>query len=278
MYNRPDMQPYQFGMLSAFGAPLMVFSGHKGATISLISPKGGQGKTTIQRMVTSAWGNPAELELLANDTSNAIMKRIGRYCNLPVVMDELTNQDSRWISEVVFQMTQGREKIRLTSDAKERTNVARWSTLLVTSSNTSLVQKVAHIRAGTDADANRIFEYQVINPGAISKKEADERFSLLDRNYGHAGEVFIKAVVTHQDMTRKLYEYYKEEIDRNTQASNPERYWVTACALNLAAGAIAKKVRLVNYDLDAIAEWSLLQFKRMRGVITDNVRSNVEVL
>lgn len=277
-YNQPGMEAYQFGLLSAFGAPLMPFSGYSGALVSLISSSGGQGKSTIQNVISSVWGNPKELELIANDKVLPLMQRIAKYCNLPVTLDELTMKPVEWLSELAFQVTQGRERLRLNPDASEKLNVARWSTLVITSSNSSLIHKLTGVRANSEAEALRVFEVSVLNRGQIPKINADNLFGLIKNNYGVAGDVYMRYVVTHVEEIKQLYTQIKERLDKATNAKSSERYWIAVATVNMVGGLIAKKLGLINYDMRAQFIWMQRAIGEMRAMLNDNTRDNLAVL
>lgn len=277
-YNHPGMEGYQFGLLSAFGAPLMPFSGEIGAVVSLISSSGGQGKSTIQSCIASVWGNPKELELIANDKVLALMQRIAKYCNMPVTLDELTMKPVEWLSDFAFQVTQGRERIRLNSDSTEKLNTARWSTLVITSSNSSILQKLTGVRASSEAEALRIFETNIINKGHIKKSDADRLFSLIRFNYGLAGDVYMRYVITHLDEVKELCLRMKEKLDKATNAKSAERYWIAAATVNMVGGLIAKKLGLIDYDMKAQFIWIQQTINEMRAILNDNTRNNLAVL
>ncbi|OOO01515.1 MAG: hypothetical protein USCGTAYLOR_02269 [Chromatiales bacterium USCg_Taylor] len=175
LYERGGMEPYQFAIGTAFGAPLMPFSGYEGAVVAMVSPDGGQGKTTALHAINSVWGNPKDIGLQANDTPNAVLKRIGAYNNLPITLDEVSNTTGQQLSDLAYQITQGRERRRLNSDASEKPTLERWSTILTVTANQSLLARLALHKSNSDAEVHRIIEYMVQNPMTVSKAECQAR-------------------------------------------------------------------------------------------------------
>lgn len=278
IYNSSGMEAYQFSLLATFGAPLMHLTGHAGAVISLVSPRGGQGKTTLQECIASVWGKPSEIMLSANDTPAAILHRIAKYCNVPVVMDELTNMDETWISRLAMSITTGRDKIRLGPTIVEQENNSRWSTILITSSNASLISKVAAMRASSEAEALRIYEVDIRADGSITKQEADRNFIKIKANYGLAGPIYIQYVLTNPDKVQDLFNRVQEAVDSRIGAGNNERFWSAAICASITGGYIAKRLGLIKFDLEAVTDWAVANTNKLRVSVSENIRSNLSLL
>lgn len=277
-YNRNGYEAYQFGLLTGFAAPLMALSEYKGTVVSLVSPRGGQGKTTIQEGAASVWGNPTKSMLQASDKYLAVMQRIGKYCHLPVCMDELTTMDQADLSAFAYQLSQGRERIRLNSNSTEKESDSFWATFVISSSNSSLLHKVAGIRANSEAESLRIFEFSVINPGTIRKQDADALFHQWRNNYGVAGDVYARYLVTHVDEVREMIDTVRKKVDGLTGAVTNERFWNNAIVLHIVAGSIANALGLVNYDMKRLLQWSVARVLDMRGTVSDNISTNVSLV
>jgi hypothetical protein len=58
MYARPGLEPHAFAALTAFGSPLLKFTGLEGAIINVIHPESGSGKSTALFMCNSVYGEP----------------------------------------------------------------------------------------------------------------------------------------------------------------------------------------------------------------------------
>jgi len=277
-YNRQNYEAYQFGLLTGFAAPLMALSEYKGTVISLVSPRGGQGKTTIQEGAASVWGDPQKSMLQASDKYLAVMQRIGKYCHLPVCMDELTTMDQNELSAFAYQLSQGRERIRLNSNSTEKESDSFWATFVVSSSNSSLLHKVAGIRANSEAESLRIFEYSVINPGTISKQTADVLFHKWRENYGVAGDVYARYLVTHVGEVRELIAAIRVKVDKLTGAVTNERFWNNAIVLHVAACTITNALGLTSYNAKSLLLWAVARVFEMRGTVSDNLSTNISLV
>jgi hypothetical protein len=272
------MEAYQFTILTAFGEPMMHLTGHAGAVVSLVSPRGGQGKTTLQECIASVWGKPNEVMLSANDTPAAILNRVSKYCNVPVVMDELTNMDDTWVSNLAMSITTGRQRIRMTPGITEVVNDSRWSTIMVTSSNASLINKVSALRASSEAEALRIYEIDIRADGSINKQEADKNFGRLKTNFGTAGPEYIQYVLTNHGAVADLFQRVQEAVDTRINADTSERFWSAAICASITGGYIAKRLGLITYDMEAIIDWAVANTNKLRMSVNENIRSNVSLL
>jgi hypothetical protein len=141
LLDQPGMEPYAFALLCGFAAPLTKFTGFAGALVSMVGDSG-IGKTLMLRFNQSIYGFHEDLIMLKDDTRNALISRLGTYGNLPMAIDEVTNQDGLELSEFVYRITQGRDKVRLTKNSEERKVINNWNTLACVSTNSSLIDKL----------------------------------------------------------------------------------------------------------------------------------------
>ncbi len=278
LYERGGMEPYQFAVGIGFAAPLMTFSGYEGAVIAMVSPEGGQGKTTALHAINSIWGNPKDIGLQANDTPNAVLKRIGAYNNMPVTLDEVSNTTGEQLSNLAYQITQGRERRRLNSDASEKQTLERWSTILAVTANQSLLARLALYKTNSDAEVHRIVEYMVQNPMTVSKAEAEAHFPLLFEHYGIAGDIYARWLVQNVPAIKKALAITRQKLDTAAGISTKERYWSAVIAAVLTGVAIAKKLGLVGFDVQGLFNWTLGALAAMRTKGTDITRDTASIL
>jgi uncharacterized protein (DUF927 family) len=156
LLDQPGMEPYAFALLCGFAAPLTKFTGFAGALVSMVGDSG-IGKTLMLRFNQSIYGFHEDLIMLKDDTRNALISRLGTYGNLPMAIDEVTNQDGLELSEFVYRITQGRDKVRLTKNSEERKVINNWNTLACVSTNSSLIDKLSGLKHDASAEINRVF-------------------------------------------------------------------------------------------------------------------------
>lgn len=265
-----------FALMTAFGAPLLKFTGVKGAMISLVNDKSGTGKTTILKLINSVWGHPTEALLHQKDTMMSKIHRIGVLNNLPATLDELTNMPAAELSDIIYSVTDGKGKNRMEASAnKERTNTTRWATLAVCTGNAFISDKLAAYKAASEGEQMRLIEILI---GLAHNPNADSLMELVHRNYGMAGEVYIQYVVANLssviDLIHKTADVFAKAVD----APSKERFWVNTVAVNIAGGVIAQKLGLHDYNMKAIFRWAVEHFKGARQDVAEAVVSSQDML
>ena len=270
-YGKYNMHPQAFAFMTGFGSPLLKFLHYEGAIINLVNNKSGTGKTTALKMALSVWGNPKQLLFIKEDTQNAKIHTIGVFNSLPVAIDEVTNMTGEAFSDVVFSLTQGRGKARMEKSSNSvRLNATKWSTIGVTTSNSSMVDKLRATKQTPDGELMRFIEFDVPQKSPISKQEANKIFDeKVAENYGLAGPLYAQYLIKNQkDVIEELHKIQKF-IDKKVGFSSRERFWSAIIACNITGANIAKKMGLlpVEFDIGAITNWVCDSMKKMREEI-----------
>ena len=268
VYNRPSMEPHAFGFFTAFGSPLMTHLNLKGAVINLVNNVSGTGKTTVAKVMHSVYGHPEEQMLIAKDTINVKLHRMGVMGNLPISCDEITNVEAEHFSDFVYAVSQGRARNRMKSQSnEERLNTSKWSLLCVCTSNASFYDKLASLKSTPDGELMRLIEFQIPVNSVMNKVEADEIFSQLDNNYGHAGRIYLQWLVSNLEEAIDMVKQVQVVIDKKVKFSGRERFWSGVAACNIAGAMIAKKLGLIDIDIKRVFEWMVIEFSKMRHEI-----------
>lgn len=251
--GRPGWERHQLAALIAFGAPLMTFTGEHGLLFNCINKDSGTGKTLIQHFVNSVYGNTTRLMMRKADTLASRTHRVGVLCNLPACMDELTNLSMAEVSDLAYGFSEGRGKERMESGAnKARVNNTWWSTIGLSSSNASLSDKLTVNKAVADGELMRIFEIDILKPEELDADYAQELVTTLDQNYGHAGDIYIKALVSDLAGTKALLKKVKMKINKLMKTQSKERMWVAAFSAMITGGYIAKSLGIIDWDIDKL--------------------------
>jgi hypothetical protein len=268
VYNRPSMEPHAFGFFTAFGSPLLTHLNLKGAVINLVNNVSGTGKTTVAKVMHSVYGHPEEQMLIAKDTINVKLHRMGVMGNLPISCDEITNVEAEHFSDFVYAVSQGRARNRMKSQSnEERLNTSKWSLLCVCTSNASFYDKLASLKSTPDGELMRLIEFQIPVNSVMNKVEADEIFSQLDNNYGHAGRIYLQWLVSNLEEAIDMVKQIQIVIDKKVKFSGRERFWSGVAACNIAGAMIAKKLGLIDIDIKRVFEWMVVEFSKMRHEI-----------
>ena len=260
-YNKPGFELHQFATCAGFGSILMQFIDDIAcAALHLYSKESGLGKTTAMKAAASIWGDPAELVINEQDTHNTKMNRSEVLHNLPLLIDELTNAESKALSTLALQFTTGKQRGRLVSGGNaERLRGESWSLLALTTGNTSIIERIRMKKDNPNAEAQRILEVRVekMFTGSSSKKETDEFSRALGKCYGHAGPVVAQYVMNNLEEVKRIIQEIQIRVDRKAGLSSENRFWSVYVTLTLAGAVIAKELDLIRFDIPELTNWAI---------------------
>ena len=252
---------------TAFGSPLMKFSGHSGAVVSIVSTASGVGKSTALSLAQSVWGNPKSAMHSAADTVLSLSSKMGFTKDLPAYWDDIKGEKTfEQFASTIYQITQGKEKSRLSQTAELR-EVQNWNCLAVVAANDSLIEITKRYGKGSDAGSARIFEIRL-----EARPEMTQQATFFDActtNYGRAGEVYAAWLAANPDKARKLVEQLSDHLHTDLQVESEERFWVAAVAVMVAGAQIAKMLGLVDFDVKGLLTFLKARFRELRGTKTE---------
>ena len=274
MYNKPGLEAHAFAALTAFGAPLLKYTGQNGAIINLIHKTSGTGKSTILYVCNSVYGHPTKLAAIWKDTLAARMIHLGVMNNLPFTVDEITNTEAQDFSTLAYSMSQGRGPNRAKSQTNElRLNNTTWKTLSLASSNASFYEKLGIHKSSPDGELMRLVEYQIHPTDIIAPAEAKRMFDhQLLENYGIAGDIYCGHLLGNLEESVSGLLAVQAKIDKEMRLTNRERFWSSILACNITGGLIARNLNLIDYDMKAIYRWATMEMlKDIREDVTPPV-------
>jgi hypothetical protein len=279
LYDKPGFEPHAFGFFTAFGAPLMRHLNLKGAIINMINNQSGTGKTTTIKAMHSVYGHPEELMLIQRDTMNVRLHRLGVMNNLGLGCDEITKMTPDDFSDFTYAVSQGRGRGRMKSNENsERLNTAKWQTILLCSSNASAVDKLKTLKATPDGELMRLIEYEIPETKLLTKQEADEVYPKLYTNYGHAGRIYIRDLVSNLEERIAEVKEVQRLIDQKTGFTNRERFWSGVAACNIAGALFARRLGIFDIDVGQVFKWMLKEFGKMREEIKPPASTHASVI
>lgn len=242
----------QICILASLGSTLMKFTNYNGIWLHL-KTKPGYGKTTTQEMMNGIWGNPSDLLLNAKDTINAIEERFGRWCNIGVNIDELSNLDPHIASDLLLGVTQGRTKRRLDTNMRERADDLSWQMMVVSSGNFSILDRINSYKQDIAAEVSRTLEFSLPKP-KLTVSDGERLIKTpIRENYGVAGyEWLSKLVRVPEHKIKMLIDKATESFSSALDAKSDERFWITGCAVMYVAGVLANKMGLLVWDMNRI--------------------------
>ena len=254
LYGRPGLELQAFGALSGFGAPLLKFTGQKGAVINFIHSDSGTGKTTILRMANSIFGDPEMLLGTPDDTDVGKILKVGFLNNIVNTMDEITNMTPLAASKTLYAYSQGRGKDKAKANANElRENNITWRTISISSSNASFYEKLGQLKNNPDGEMMRLLEFKIpyTDTPVISTQEGKDLLDhMLNANFGKAGEVYMQYIIGHLEEVKSTVLKVQAKFDTELRLTQRERNWSAVLAVNIAGGYIAHKLGLLE-------DWSM---------------------
>lgn len=250
-------------LATSFGSPLMKFSGHSGAVVSIVSSASGVGKSTALSVAQSVWGSPKSAMHSASDTVLSLSSKMGFTKDLPAYWDDIKGEKTfAQFADTIYAITQGKEKSRL-ANTSHLMEVQNWNCLAVIAANDSIIEIVKKYGSkGTDAGAARIFEMRL--EARPKSNQSATFFDACTTNYGHAGAIYGKWLAMNHDAAKALILRLSAKYAEELQVTAEERFWVAAMTTMLAGAMIAKKIGLVDFDIPALAAFLKTQFFLLR--------------
>lgn len=185
-----------------------------------------RGKTTAAQLAISVAGScnlhGSSLFMSWNGTYNSIISRMKGNYGFPVAFDEISKFHGKNFAEVVYTLSDGREKDRCNKDAnlKTITQFDCWRTVLISTGEASLLSK-CNMNTGLRA---RVIELDDLF--TTSAQNAENIKNSVRDNYGNIAPKFSN-ILTHigQDELVKKHAKYKSSFLKycNTQSKLDER-------------------------------------------------------
>lgn len=264
-HGRPDLEVL---VASAFAAPLMQFTGHKGTLLSAFSRQSGLGKSTAITVAQAVWGDPTSGVQGLNDTENAVMGVVSKIKSLPLYWDELkSDAQTKKFVNMTFQISSGKGKSRMNSRA-ELKEPGDWQTLIISASNESLLHHVVSQTSTTEAGLMRVFEYKVAprhgQTGRVATSDAQIRLSKLNNNFGHVGLRYAQFLGSHHGTIATDMEALAKQVEQETGADQEERFWVSVISCLLLGARYAVHIGYPVFDQAALKDFLYSVLDQMR--------------
>lgn len=264
--NRPALNAI---LAVAFAGPLVKFTGFGGLILNAYSPESGIGKTTAMKVSQSVWASPVLAMQGLDDTTNFVLKKMGALRSLPMYWDEIKSDEqiNRFCS-IVFNMTGGREKGRMSADAELRAS-GTWQTMMVSASNDSLVDGMARKVGSTTAGLHRLFEYVVPKPDKVTQDVGmvQRLLGKLDENYGHAGLLYARFLGANHKRVEEEVAALQDQLYSETHVKQEERMWIAAMAVILKGAHYANELGLTEIELEDLKDFLLDTLEKMRAEV-----------
>ena len=272
-YRHPGMELRALALFMGFGGPLMKFvagGALNGFLLNLVSKEGGTGKSTLLQAINSIYGNPDALMMSYKDTHNFRLQRFGSMQNITATIDELTNMKPEMMSDLVYDITSGKGKGRMSAKANvERVNNTTWQLPVVSSSNKVIRDALLSIKSFPEPELLRILEATLAIDNSLDAVQAKQHFGRLPSNYGHAVIPYIQHVQSDLPATIALLNGVNEKLDRAAGIMGNERFWSAGMAIGLTGGIIASRLGLHDIPIKPVMDCAV-------QLIQNSRRSNKE--
>ena len=262
-------------LASSFAAPLVIFTNMRGLVMSCVGETG-IGKSTSLDIAQAVWGHPARAKNKVSDTDNSVMNIAGELKSLPVYWDDMKLDDSRKYNRILFQSTYGSEKKRLDQRSKQK-DFGTWSTIMVSTSNNSLMELATQSSNIDAASLYRLFEVDVPppilgeggSPGQIAKTDAARLVGKLDYNFGRVGEAYAEYLGANFLTLEDEVLDYQKVIDEEVSALQPERFWTSIMACICVGAKISNRLGFTEIDEPSLRAFMVTSLGILRKDLQD---------
>lgn len=280
VYNHAGAEAYQFALCYGAAGVFLPHTKLSGVILSLYSQSPGRGKSTAGYGALSWWGNPNGLKSQSKDTNNALFNKASRHKNLPLLMDEITDKPTWELEDLVYFMSQGREKESLTSERVARPILPGWELPVISTSNNSIKSKLQSRRGDAQGLFARIIEVPMDLDFAQQMGYTDRmvlRTGFMD-NYGHAGPKLVEYAMNNPDVCATMLDTFAVQLDKAVEGDAGYRFWVASCAATLTVAAVARQVGLLDYDMARLAAWVAQTLRSQRADSITSIATSDDVL
>lgn len=271
-------------VLSAFAAPLMIFSGYSSTVVMVRGDTGGS-KSTASYIGAAVWAQPRKMVMKPASSKLAMMRRMGKVRHMPVIWDDIRTDMFEVVKDTLMEITQGGDGLKLDQNRNEREQ-GTWDNMLLTSSNDSLVEFLETANKNNGAAMARCFEFTVpkilasdaayVDPNNLARLVAD-----LEHHHGHAGREYAILLGRSPEELQEMYIEISDSIAKIVAPYQPhERYWMAACATIMMAGKLANTLPILReaslrFDMKAVGDFLGKTFLEQRGRLAGtNVNSD----
>lgn len=187
----------QLGLILGFLAPLVGFVGKELSLESQfyhIYGDSSSGKSTVCQLIASTFGssNMQSNGLFRSwfSTESAVYCLLGANCGIPVVFDEASLTGKKDFTNLVYGLSQGKDKLRVNANLELR-ETSSFLTTIISNGEYSLLEKTDNV-TGPKA---RLIEFADIQ-WTIDAGQSNRIKKCTMDNYGHAGIKFVEYLLS----------------------------------------------------------------------------------
>lgn len=255
----------QFVMGVSLAAPLFHLMNLQGCLVHCWAPTSGVGKTTTAQLATALWGRPVVtggtgLMALERDTQTALYVKLGQLNSIGTMIDEITKRKGDELSDMVYAITQGRDKDRGQAQAnKLRDNQGNWSMAILSTGNLSVTQQLISMDALSEALNARVIELNFTGMPSLWGEHMEHKalvetvfHSAMTTHAGTVGRDFIRQVLANRMGVMDMFYKLERECSPYFGFSQKERFWTNTVCCALLAIQLGNELGYWDFDVDAI--------------------------
>jgi len=251
LITKHDLKAMQFTVLAAMASPFLELINVQGAVVSLAGPSG-TGKSTAMKLALSVFGDPEAFSLAPDATFNAADGYLRAANSFPIGIDEVSGRHMKTLQGLVYKAANGKAKERMTQDAELKDQFT-WKLVTLMTTNDPLMDQT--LKVLPEAERKRVVEIPMEKelPWEIGGALSD----IFTANYGVAGHRFIKGLVRNRPQLEKLADKMRKTYHQDASIPDSSRFGVWLCAAAFAAGTLATKLGLIDFDVKAAVSHAL---------------------
>ncbi len=224
------------------------------------------GKTTAAYLATSVFGPPFEGTRKVTDpdgmiveeesclqswgaTPNALIASLAGNNGVVTVLNELGKCNAKNFDELIFFISEGSEKKRLSKDLDTRLS-ERFSTVVISNGEESLLEQCKRRKNGLNV---RVMEIKTPLTSSATQSKAIK--ACCSRHNGHAGPIFAQYILEHggKEYVQRIYNRWKNLFSQRYNSSAlQQRFAEKFYCLFMATAEIAQSALGIKFDLNRL--------------------------
>jgi hypothetical protein len=222
-----------------------------------------------------AFGDAARTTIKTSEgaTVNARYGLLAVTNGLPVAIDELTNIEPKAFSEFVYAISNGEEKMRMTSTptgARMATQNS-WSTAPLGNGNNDLLGRLAEYVSNSQAEAMRLMQINIdlYKLPKFEDGEVDSYLNQMSRNMGTAGDAFIRYIVMNSDALIPRVAKWVARIGK-VLIGQEYRFYRSHVGCTMAAAEIMVELGICEFNVERLFDFAVRMVSDLAKKVQDN--------
>ena len=272
LISREEWMLLGFGLVGA-ASLLMKYAGVNGVVFHACG-KTGAGKSLALSLSGGMFGHPSMIGIASSSSEIALIEAASELNSFGVLMDESTTQQDKqpvgnskiiaaqrnaWAKSVIYRMSEGTPKDRSTTKGGLQVGRGGWKSLLLTTSNSYLMDSLVSQDNSSEAVIMRLLEAGFYTEMTLTEQE-QENLSALREHHGHVGEKYIRWLVQNDALSAPLFKDCRKRLTELLGYKGSERFWFDGGAAILCASIIlgSKYSNIIDIPVKKIIDYCVV--------------------